>query len=422
MVFPLADYGYTTKQEVIDDAFRYWNPDKTTFWQQEGIPLVIGERSGYVLTDLDGHQLIDTHLNGGTYNLGHRNPGVIAALTHALEHADVGNHHFPAVARTALARELVRTAPVGISKAVFGSSGGESIDLALKSARWATGRRKIVSIEKAYHGHTGLSLATGDDRFSRLFLSDRADEFIHVPFNDIAAMADALRGDDVAAVIMETIPATYGFPLPAPGYLESVFELAHRHGALYIADEVQTGLMRTGELWAITKKGIAPDILVTGKGLGGGIYPVTAALLGERAAGWLEIDGFAHMATFGGSEVGSAVALEVLRQTTDPATVRNVAERSAQFAAGFAEIRSRYPEVLTGIRQDGLVVGLEFAEAVGGAKPVMRALYDRGVWAIFSTLDPVVLQFKPGVLIDEGTAARTLAALEGAVAAVGEGA
>ena len=103
-----------------------------------------------------------------------------------------------------------------------------------------------------------------------------------MPFNDLAAMEEALRGRDVAAVIMETIPATYGFPLPAPGYLAGVKRLCERYGALYIADEVQTGLMRTGELWAITKHGVAPDILVTGKGISGGMYPISAVLVSER--------------------------------------------------------------------------------------------------------------------------------------------
>ena len=126
-------------------------------------------------------------------------------------------------------------------------------------------------------------MATGDDRFAALFLSDRPEEFPHVPFNDLAAMEEALAGRDVAAVIMETIPATYGFPLPDPGYLESVKRLCERYGALYIADEVQTGLMRTGELWAISKHGIEPDILVTGKGISGGLYPISAVLVSEAA-------------------------------------------------------------------------------------------------------------------------------------------
>ena len=111
-----------------------------------------------------------------------------------MEYFDVGNHHFPSVARTALAQKLVESAPASISKVAFGSGGGEAIDIALKSARHATQRRKIVSIVKAYHGHTGLAVATGDDRFAKLFLSDRPDEFIQVPFGDVDAMEQrALR-------------------------------------------------------------------------------------------------------------------------------------------------------------------------------------------------------------------------------------
>src|SRR5258707_7793004 len=102
---------------------------------------------------------------------------------------------------------------------MYGSGGGEAIDIALKSARHATKRRGIVSVAKAYHGHTGLAVATGDERFATLFLADRPDEFTHVPFNDLAAMEDALRGRDVAAAVMETIPATYGFPPPPPAHL-----------------------------------------------------------------------------------------------------------------------------------------------------------------------------------------------------------
>src|SRR5699024_10615482 len=215
---------------------------------------------------------MDVHLNGGTYNLGHRNPEVVGAVRSAMDQFDMGNHHFPSLARTALAEELMATAPASLTRVAYASGGGEAIDIALKSARHATQRRKIVSIVKAYHGHTGLAVAAGDDRFTKFFLSEQDEEFPHVPFNDLDAMDRALAGRDVAAVIMETIPATYGFPLPAPGYLEEVRRLCEKYGTLYIADEVQTGLMRTGELWGITKHGIDPDILVTGKGISGGLY------------------------------------------------------------------------------------------------------------------------------------------------------
>jgi acetylornithine/succinyldiaminopimelate/putrescine aminotransferase len=389
---------FASKADMLAKSSEFWNPGKTQFWIESGVPLVIDRREGYFIYDVEGKRLIDVHLNGGTYNLGHRNPEVAAAVTGAMQHFDIGNHHFPSLARTALAEALVSTAPPGLTKVIYGSGGGEAIDIALKTARHATRKRKIVSIAKAYHGHTGLAVATGDERFAALFLSDRPGEFPHVPFNDLGAMEEALRGRDVAAVIMETIPATYGFPLPAPGYLEGVKQLCERSGALYIADEVQTGLMRTGELWAVSKHGIAPDILVTGKGISGGMYPISAVLVSEAAAGWLTEDGFAHMSTFGGAELGCVAALKTLEITCRPETRSLVHYISALIGAGLAEIQATYPDWFTGIRQNGLVMGLEFGHPQG-AKYVMRQLYEAGVWAIFSTLDPQVLQYKPGVLL-----------------------
>ncbi|TFV55725.1 aspartate aminotransferase family protein [Mycobacterium sp. PS03-16] len=413
----MYDYGtfsFESKAAVLDRAKTFWNPDKTQFWTDAGVDLVIDRREGYFLWDMGGRRLIDMHLNGGTYNLGHRNPEVMQAVSQGMEIFDVGNHHFPSVARTALAQRLVETAPASIKKVAFGSGGGEAIDIALKSARHATGRRKIVSIIKAYHGHTGLAVATGDERFAKLFLADRPDEFIQVPFGDVDAMERALSGNDVAAVIMETIPATYGFPLPPTGYLEAVYGLTQKYGALYIADEVQTGLMRTGELWGITKHGIEPDILVTGKGLSGGVYPITAALLGERASRWLDQDGFAHISTFGGAELGCVAAIKTLEITTRPQVRSMVHYISDLFAAGLRRIQDDYPDWFIGIRQHGVVIGLEFDHAEG-AKFVMRELYENGVWAIFSTLDPRVLQFKPGLLLSRDLCEDVLDRLEVAV-------
>ncbi|MCK0177182.1 aspartate aminotransferase family protein [Mycolicibacterium sp. F2034L] len=413
----MYDYGtfsFESKTQVLERAKTFWNPDKTQFWTDSGVDLVIDKREGYFLWDMGGRRLIDMHLNGGTYNLGHRNPEVMQAVSQGMEMFDVGNHHFPSVARTALAQRLVETAPDSISKVAFGSGGGEAIDIALKSARHATGRRKIVSVIKAYHGHTGLAVATGDDRFAQLFLADRPDEFIKVPFGDIGAMEQALAGNDVAALIMETIPATYGFPLPPPGYLEACYALAQKHGALYIADEVQTGLMRTGELWAITKHNIEPDIIVTGKGLSGGVYPITAALLGDRASRWLDQDGFGHISTFGGSELGCVAAIKTLEITTRPA-VRSMVHYIADiFDVGLRRIQRDYPDWFIGIRQNGVVIGLEF-DHPEGAKFVMRELYENGVWAIFSTLDPRVLQFKPGLLLSRDLCEDVLDRLEVAV-------
>jgi len=395
----MYDYGlfrYESKADLLDTAIRYWNPDKTKFWQKLGVDLVIDRREGYFLYDMSGRRLIDLHLNGGTYNFGHRHPELVETLKYALDYFDMGNHWFPSVARSALAEELVGISP-GLKYAVFGAGGAEAIEIALKSARFATKRRRIVSIYKGYHGHSGLSVATGDERFSKIFLADRPEEFEQVPFNDLAAMERALSGRDVAALIIETIPATYGFPMPDDGYLPACKALCQKYGTVYIADEVQTGLMRTGEMWGWQAYGVQPDIYVTAKGLSGGLYPISAAVVDERCGDWLNIDGAAHITTTGGAELGCIVAMKVLEMLQRPAVVANVAAVTEFFANGMAEMMRRHGDIFSGVRQKGVVLGLEF-DHPEGAVHVSRALYEHGVWAIFSSLDKRVLQFKPGVL------------------------
>ncbi|MFM9860245.1 aminotransferase class III-fold pyridoxal phosphate-dependent enzyme [Pseudoxanthobacter sp. M-2] len=395
----MYDYGlfrYESKEDLLDTAIRYWNPDKTKFWQKLGVDLVIDRREGYFLYDMSGRRLIDLHLNGGTYNFGHRNPELVETLKYALDYFDMGNHWFPSVARSALAEELVGISP-GLKYAVFGAGGAEAVEIALKSARFATKRRRILSIYKGYHGHSGLSVATGDDRFSKIFLADRPEEFEQVPFNDLAAMERALSGRDVAALIIETIPATYGFPMPDDGYLPACKALCQKYGTVYIADEVQTGLMRTGEMWGWQAYGVQPDIYVTAKGLSGGLYPISAAVVDERCGDWLNIDGAAHITTTGGAELGCIVAMKVLEMLQRPAVVANVAAVTEFFATGMAEMMRRHGDIFSGVRQKGVVLGLEF-DHPEGAVHVSRALYEHGVWAIFSSLDKRVLQFKPGVL------------------------
>lgn len=403
------------KLDFLEQSKTYWNPNKTQFWQDAGVDLVIDRREDYHIYDMDGKRLIDVHLNGGTYNLGHRNAELVEVLNAGARRFDMGNHHFPALARTALAEALAACTPDGLQYTMYGAGGAEAVELAIKSARNATQKRKIVSIVKAYHGHSGLSVKAGDERFSKTFLSeDLLDEFVQVPFNDLTAMEDALKSRDVAAVIMETIPATYGFPMPQEGYLPAVKSLCERYDALYIADEVQTGLMRTGALWGITRYGVTPDIMVIGKGITGGMYPISCCVANERAGKWLKQDGFAHMSTAGGAELGCIVALKVLEITQRPEVASMVNYISSYIRSGLDDIQAMYPDFFIGIRQHGVILGLEFNDPEG-AKPVMRHLYENGVWAIFSTLDPSVLQFKPGILMTQSISEDLLRRVEIAI-------
>ncbi len=301
---PPAGAGWPDRQAILDLAERYVSPNRVRLLRALGVDLVIGRREGYRIWDVDGREYVDVHLNGGVFNLGHRNPELVDVLVEALQTLDIGNHHFPSAERSLLAEQLVALTP-GARYAVFACGGGEAVDLALKSARRATGRRRVLSVTGAYHGHTGLALAAGDERAAAAFLSEGAPgEFVHVGFDDLEGLERELAAGDVAAVVLETVPATVGFPVPSPGYLAGVRALCDATGALYVADEVQTGLGRTGALWGFELADVVPDVVVCGKGLSGGLYPIAATVLSERAGAWLEDDGWAHVSTFGGAEVG----------------------------------------------------------------------------------------------------------------------
>jgi putrescine aminotransferase len=397
------------KNRVLDLSRRYVAPHRVEVWEAFGTQLVMGRREGYRIWDLDGHELIDLHLNGGTFNLGHRNPEVIEAMVAAASELDIGNHHFASLTRAELAEDLARLTPGELTYSVFCASGSEANDVAIKTARHATGRRKIVGLSAGYHGRTGLSGAAGEDTAAQYFLSD-SEDFLTVPFGELEPVEAALRGGDVAAVIVETVPATYGFPIIPEGYLPGIRAACDQHGTLYIADEVQTGLGRSGSLWAVERFGVEPDVLVTAKGLSGGLYPIAAAVIGAGAAAWLHEYGWGHVSTFGGSELGCRVAQRVLEITTRPAVQANVSHLIARLQSGLAAMQTRQP-YLAEVRQTGLIIGLR-VDHPDGAVYLQQELYALGVWAIASGFDQSVLQFKPGLLMDEPTVDVVLDRLE----------
>jgi len=398
MALTYPDKTSAVKAEILTRTHRHLYPGRIERMLDGGIDFVPGRREGYRLWDTDGRELLDLHLNGGTFSLGHRNPELCRILADGLADWDVGNHHFASAPKAELAETLVNSAPGRMQYVVLTSSGSEAIDVAIKSARWSTARRRIVALDSGYHGRTGLSGAAGDDETARYFLSDTPGEFSKVPFNDLDAMRDALHKRDVAAVLMETIPATSGFPLPDDDYLAGVKSLCEEFGTLYVADEVQTGLGRTGRLWGVEHWGVEPDILVTGKGLSGGLYPIAAAVLSEPAGRWLTDNGWGHVSTFGGSDIGCLVAMHALKTCSDPATLANVNVQADYLLAGLQTLAVRFP-FLEEIRHKGLVIGLKFTDRSTGFG-MMRALYENGVWAIVAGFDESVIQFKPGLLID----------------------
>ncbi len=369
------------------------NRGKVAAYDALGLDIVMGAREGSWFTDAydESRRWLNCHCNGGVFNLGHRHPAVVTAVRDALDHLDIGNHHLISGWRAELARRLAATTGDRLSGVVFGAGGGESIDLALKVARGHTGRQTIVSAVGGYHGHTGLSMATGDPQYRDPF-GPNPPGFVQVPFGDLDALASVVD-DTTAAVILETIPATLGMPLPPPGYLAAAGDLCRAAGAVFVLDEIQTGLGRTGTLWSHTQDGAEPDIVVTGKGLSGGLVPITAALMTREVHAFFDEHPFVHISTFGGAELGCAAALAVLDIVEAPGFLDRVEVVGARIEQGLAGLPLE-------VRRRGLFMGLKFADPAGGMTATQQVI-PAGIFAIFANNDPSVLQLLPPLTISD---------------------
>lgn len=383
---------YGTREETVEAFAAHVDRGKARALEAIGIDLVIGEREGARFRDAyTGRWYWNCHCNGGVFNLGHRHPAVVAAVREGLDHIDVGNHHLVSGYRARLAEQLAASTDGLLTHAVFTPSGTESVDLALRLARAVTARPKIVAARGAYHGTSGFALAASDPRWLEPFAFGPSG-FAHVPFNDI----DAIRREidsETAAVILETIPATLGFVSPNPGYLREVGEAARDAGALLILDEVQTGLGRTGTTWYYQQQEVKPDMLITGKGLGGGIYPVSATLLREELESFFESHPFSYVSTFGGAEIGCLTASAVMDEISRPGFLQRVEELGQRFERAFAGMPFE-------LRRFGLTMGLAFEDEQGGIMAAKR-LIDSGVFAVYAEHDHSVTQFKPPLIVSE---------------------
>lgn len=391
----------TSTEEAFEERV---NPGKVAAFDALGLHLVMGEREGIRFRDAFDHDwYINCHCNGGVFNLGHRNPQVISAVRDALDHLDVGNHHLVSGWRAKLADRLAATTGYTLPGVVFGVGGGEAIDLAIKVARATTGRQGVVSVTGGYHGHTGLALASGDEEYRGPF-GPNLPGFVQVPFNDIEAMRGVVD-ERTAVVLVEPIPATLGMPLPEPGYLGFLRDICDEHGALLCFDEVQTGLGRTGTIWYHQQEDVSPDLLVTGKGLSGGIYPITATLMTHDLHGFFIEHPFIHISTFGGAELGCAAGLATLDVIESPGFLDHVTELGERFEEGFYDMPFE-------LRRKGLFMGLAFDDPMGGLIAT-RTMIEAGVFAIFANNDQSVLQFLPPLIMSDAEADDLIAKVRG---------
>ena len=402
--------GQDTKEKIVRRFARHVNSGKADTFTAYDMQFIFGRREGpYVWDAISGKRLINCHCNGGVFNLGHRNPDIIEALRNSLDELDIGNHHLISEQRALLAEKLARLMPGDIDCTVFGVGGGEAIDLAIKLARGYKRKFKIISALGGYHGHTGFALATGDEQYRAPF-GPNLPGFVQVPFNNIDAFHQAMD-DETAAVIFETIPATLGMPVPHPDYYRKMSEICRQSGALLIMDEVQTGLGRTVRLWGIEHYDTVPDMIVIGKGLSGGIYPMSATCFKPEYMDFFRKNPFIHISTYGGAEVGCPVAAAVLEESSKPEFLSHVNELALLFKEGFDHLKKKHPRILVGLRQLGLMMGIEMVNEDCG--PLMtKSCYDHGILAIYANNDKRVCQLLPPLIIDKKVAKQIMESVD----------
>jgi len=401
-----------SKAQIIEDYARYVNPGRVSVFKKVGLDFVPGRREGVWVWDVDGSRRLLNCRCGEIFNLGHRPPRVVEALKAALDEIDAGDHLLIDEMRAALGKRLAEVTPGDIQYSTFSPGGAEAIDVAIKLARGYTRRPGVISVELGYHGHTGFALATGDDAFRGKF-GPMPPGFSKVPFGDAGALETAVS-EETAAVIIETLPATAGILIPPDDYYPRVREICETHGAQFIIDEVQTGLGRTGRMWAIDEWDVVPDILVTGKSFGGSLYPMSATCHRPHLDVFFQENPFIHVASFGGSALGCVAALATLDQITQPGFLEHVRAMGDRFEEGFVELRSRY-DIVTGWRRRGLMIGLDLVEARMG--PAMVAiLAQNGVLSIFANYRPGTLQIRPPLIIQPDEVDFVLEALDRSLA------
>lgn len=402
------------KQTVLRQFRDHVSSGKVAFFEKIGMDFIMGRRDGPWLYDLDGEKrLYNLHCNGGVFNLGHRNSELIDLLKQSLDELDIGNHHLISRERAELAGMLSDLMPGDLNVTVFGVSGGESVDLAIKVARGYTGKSRIISAKGGYHGHTGFALAAGDEKYRSAF-GPPASGFIQVPFGDLDALKDECN-DETAAVILETVPATLGIVVPSAEYLQGVRALCDERSILLIMDEVQTGLGRTGKLWAFDHFDIIPDIVVLGKGLSGGVYPITATVLREALETVFHKDPFIHISTFGGAELGCRVAMRVLEISSSSEFLTNVNQLARRMKTGLDALSDKHAKYFRGVRHLGLMMGLELQDEISG--PILsKTAFDHDLLILYANNDTSVCQFLPPLVMPEKDVEMVLTQLDEALA------
>ncbi len=360
--FDLAAIVRDHEDQALPLIEQYINPAFAKVLRTIGFDITYTRGQGAYLWDKRGRRYIDCLGGYAVFNVGRNHPVVRDAIKQAMD-LDLPNliKMGPYRLSGLLARELVKIAPPGLDTVFFTNCGAEGVETAIKYSRAATGRARIIHCRKGFHGLTTGSLALNGGAEFRKGFGPLLPDTTQVDFNDLPALERELSRGDVAAFIVEPIQGK-GVSMPDAGYLPGAAALCRQHGALFVADEVQTGYGRTGRMFACEHWAIEPDIMVTAKGLSGGYVPV-GAVLSRR---WIHEKVFSsldrcvvHSTTFGQNDLAMAAGLATLHVLREERIVENAAAMGERLMAGLSELIDRY-EMVQQVRGKGLMVGLAF--------------------------------------------------------------
>jgi putrescine aminotransferase len=398
--------------ETADKYREYLNPTLPNLLKFMGFGTIGARSRGMIITDVAGEEWLDFLGGLGVFSMGHSHPRIIAAVREQLEQMPLSIPILFNRKQAELAELLASITPGRIRYSFFCGSGTEAVEGALKLARVATGRTGIVSAERSYHGKTlGALSASGRELYKKPF-EPLLPDCRQVPFGDIDALAGAVSAG-TAAVILEPIQGEGGVILPPDDYLPAVRELCTRRGALLIADEVQTGLGRTGKNFAVEHYGVEPDLICLAKALGGGVMPLGAFCGTPEVWEPFGPNPWLHTSTFGspgGNPMACAAGIAAIQVLRDERLAERAAERGDYFLAQLRSIQADFPELIAEVRGKGLLLGLEFHdEDVAGL--VISGMGRRRVIVAYYLSNARVFRFEPPLIVERAHIDRAVAAL-----------
>ncbi len=369
-------------------------------------PMVLVRGRGARVWDLDGKEYLDFLAGIAVCNLGHAHPGVAAAVEAQMQELVHVSNLYHTIPQIKLAERLVSLSFA--DRVFFANSGAEVNEGAIKLCRRYVSqvlgqkRYKIICATNSFHGRTLATLsATGQEKFWQGF-EPLMPGFVFVPFDDLTALEMAIDGE-TCGVLLEPVQGEGGVKIPSPGYFPGVRDLCNRHQLLFILDEIQVGLGRTGKLFAHEHFGITPDIMTLAKGLANGL-PIGALLVTEEVA-----QGFVpgtHASTFGGGPVVTTAALVVVDILAQPAFLEEVVAKSEYFLEGLRQLQLRH-SCIKEVRGLGLILGVEID---GDGLPLVDACREKG--ALINCTQGNVLRFLPPLVVTREEIDRLLTILD----------